>query len=307
MKKLSFAPVFVALISVPAWAAPIAMEDQSQLKVPAAVPAATAFQPPQESELPDNAYGKLVMQGYALFVDTKRLAPQFVGNGLNCSNCHLDQGRLANSAPLWGAYPMYPAYRKKNDKVNTFAERLQGCFQFSMNGGKPPAADSHEITALSTYAYWLASKAPLGVELPGRGYPEVPPPAKGYNLAQGAEVYKAQCAVCHGAEGQGQKVGDNYVMPPLWGKDSYNWGAGMHRINTAASFIKHNMPLGKGGSLTDQQAWDVAAYVNRHERPQDPRLVDGSVEKTRVKFHANDGVNLYGQTVDGVLIGQGIR
>ena len=307
MKKLSFAPVFVALISAPAWAAPIAMEDQSQLKVPAAVPAATAFQPPQESELPDNAYGKLVMQGYALFVDTKRLAPQFVGNGLNCSNCHLDQGRLANSAPLWGAYPMYPAYRKKNDKVNTFAERLQGCFQFSMNGGKPPAADSHEITALSTYAYWLASKAPLGVELPGRGYPEVAQPAKGYNLAQGAEVYKAQCAVCHGAEGQGQKVGDNYVMPPLRGKDSYNWGAGMHRINTAASFIKHNMPLGKGGSLTDQQAWDVAAYVNRHERPQDPRLVDGSVEKTRVKFHANDGVNLYGQTVDGVLIGQGIR
>jgi len=268
---------------------------------------ATAFQPPQESELPDNAYGKLVMQGYALFVDTKRLAPQFVGNGLNCSNCHLDQGRLANSAPLWGAYPMYPAYRKKNDKVNTFAERLQGCFQFSMNGGKPPAADSHEITALSTYAYWLASKAPLGVELPGRGYPEVPQPAKGYNLAQGAEVYKAQCAVCHGAEGQGQKVGDSYVMPPLWGKDSYNWGAGMHRINTAASFIKHNMPLGKGGSLSDQQAWDVAAYVNRHERPQDPRLVDGSVEKTRIKFHANDGVNLYGQTVDGVLIGQGIR
>ncbi|MGL5997443.1 MAG: c-type cytochrome [Pseudomonas proteolytica] len=307
MKKLLFAPVFVALISAPAWAAPIAMEDQSQLKVPAAVPAAVAFQPPQESELPDNAYGKLVMQGYALFVDTKRFAPQFVGNGLNCSNCHLDQGRLANSAPLWGAYPMYPAYRKKNDKVNTFAERLQGCFQFSMNGGKPPAADSHEITALSTYAYWLASKAPLGVELPGRGYPEVSQPAKGYNLAQGAEVYKAQCAVCHGAEGQGQKVGDSYVMPPLWGKDSYNWGAGMHRINTAASFIKHNMPLGKGGSLTDQQAWDVAAYVNRHERPQDPRLVDGSVEKTRVKFHANDGVNLYGQTVDGVLIGQGIR
>lgn len=202
---------------------------------------------------------------------------------------------------------MYPAYRKKNDKVNTFAERLQGCFQFSMNGGTPPAADSPEITALSVYAYWLASKAPLGVELPGRGYPDVAQPAKGYDLRQGAQVYEGQCAVCHGAEGQGQKVGDSYVMPPLWGKDSYNWGAGMHRINTAASFIKHNMPLGKGGSLSDQQAWDVAAYVNSHERPQDPRLVDGSVEKTRLKFHANDGVNLYGQTVEGVLIGQGIR
>ncbi|MGA9700983.1 MAG: c-type cytochrome [Pseudomonas sp.] len=292
---------------LPVQAATIAMEDQSQLQSAATHPQAAQFQPPQESELPDNAYGKLVRQGYALFVDTKRLAPEFVGNGLNCSNCHLDQGRLANSAPLWGAYPMYPAYRKKNDKVNTFAERLQGCFQFSMNGGKPPAADSIEITALSVYAYWLASKAPLGVELPGRGYPDVAQPTAGYDLRQGAQVYQGQCAVCHGAEGQGQKVGDSYLMPPLWGKDSYNWGAGMHRINTAASFIKHNMPLGKSGSLSDQQAWDVAAYVNSHERPQDPRLIDGSVEKTRLKFHANDGVNLYGQTVDGVLIGQGIR
>jgi cytochrome c len=39
--------------------------------------------------------------------------------------------------------------------------------------------------------------------------------------------------------------------------------------------------------------------MNSHERPQDPRLVDGSVEKTRVKYHVNDGVNLYGQTIDG--------
>ena len=296
------------LLSSGAYAATIAMEDQSQIKTPAAVDHGTVyFQPPLQSELPDNAYGKMVLDGYALFVDTKRQAPKFVGNGLNCTNCHLDQGRMANSAPLWGAYPMYPAYRKKNDKVNTFAERLQGCFQFSMNGGTPPAADSREITALSTYAYWLSTKAPTGVELPGRGYPDVPEPSGGYNLARGAAVYQAQCAICHGDNGQGQKVGEDYVMPPLWGKDSYNWGAGMPRINTAASFIKHNMPLGKANSLSDEQAWDVAAYVNTHERPQDPRLVEGSVEKTRVKFHANDGVNAYGQTIDGVLIGQGVK
>lgn len=306
MSRFILAPLWAALFVAQAQATTVVMEDQSQLQ-PVADSPVRHFQPPQESELPDNAYGKMVRQGYALFVDTQRLAPQYVGNGLNCSNCHLDQGRLANSAPLWGAYPMYPAYRKKNDKVNTFAERLQGCFQFSMNGGTAPAADSPEITALSVYAYWLSSKAPLGVELPGRGYPEVAQPVAGFNLAQGAQVYKEQCAICHGADGGGQKSGGHYVMPPLWGKDSYNWGAGMHRINTAASFIKHNMPLGKAGSLTDQQAWDVAAYVNSHERPQDPRLVDGSVEKTRVKFHANDGVNLYGQTVEGVLIGQGVR
>lgn len=211
---------------------------------------------------------------------------------------------MAHSAPLWGAYPMYPAYRKKNDKVNTYAERIQGCFQFSMNG-KPPAADSPEMTALSVYSYWLSTKAPTGVPLAGRGYPEVAPPAGGYDFKRGQQVYLEQCAICHGKKGEGQKVAGEYVMPPLWGRDAYNWGAGMHRINTAASFIKYNMPLGRPGSLSDQQTWDVAAWINRHERPQDPRLVEGSIEKTRLKFHANDGINLYGQKIEGVLIGQG--
>ena len=306
MRSFSIAPLALALLSLDVLAAQTVMDDQSELKIQPAAGHPAYFQPPAESELPDNAFGKLVRQGYNVFVDTPRQAPEFVGNGLKCSNCHLDQGRLPNSAPLWGAYPMYPAYRKKNDKVNTFAERLQGCFEFSMNG-KPPPADGPVISALSAYSYWLATKAPIGVEAPGRGYPEVAQPAKGYDIAQGAQVYKAQCAVCHGDNGQGQKVGQDYVMPPLWGKDSYNWGAGMHRINTAASFIQYNMPLGKPQTLSDQQAWDVAAFVNSHERPQDPRLIDGSIEKTRVKFHANDGVNLYGQKVNGVLIGQGIR
>ncbi len=248
----------------------------------------------------------MVRKGHALFVDTKRQAPELVGNGMNCVNCHMDQGRLANAAPMWGAYTMYPAYRKKNDKVNTYAERIQGCFQFSMDG-TPPAADSEEMTALMTYSYWLATGAPTGVEIPGRGYPEVAQPEGGYSIERGKQVYAEQCAICHSDDGLGQKVGEHYVFPPLWGKDSFNWGAGMHRINTAASFIKANMPLGKGNTLSDQQAWDVAAFMNSHERPQDPRLVDGDVEKTRVKFHANDGVNLYGEKVNGVVLGQGIK
>ncbi|MGS0736869.1 c-type cytochrome [Pseudomonas sp. GG8] len=267
---------------------------------------APSFVPPAEDTLPDNAYGRLVLQGHAIFVDTKANAPEFVGNGLNCTNCHLEQGRKANSAPLWAAYTMYPAYRKKNDKVNTYAERLQGCFQFSMNG-KPPPADNAVIAALTAYSYWLATGAPTGKELPGRSYPEIPQPAGGFDLAKGKTIYVEQCALCHGDEGQGQKASSDYVLPPLWGKDSFNWGAGMHRINTAAGFIKANMPLGKGGTLSTEEAWHVAAYMNSHERPQDPRIIDGSIEQTRVKFHANDGVNLYGQKVDGVLIGQGTK
>jgi thiosulfate dehydrogenase len=267
---------------------------------------AAGFRPPPESDLPDDAFGDLVRRGRAIFVDTRNEAAEYVGNGMACANCHLEQGRRADSAPLWASYTMYPAYRRKNDRVNSYAERLQGCFQFSMNGKAPPA-DGEVIAALSAFSYWMARGAPTGVELAGRGYPEVPQPAGGFDIAQGRQVYEAKCAICHGDDGQGRKVEGDYVFPPLWGADSYNWGAGMHRINTAAAFIKANMPLGKGGSLSDAEAWNVAAFMNSHERPQDPRLVDGSVEKTRERFHANDGVNLYGVTVNGVLLGQGVR
>lgn len=293
-------------LAFPAYADTRATEDQSQIPTDAVASASHPyFQPPLESELPENAFGQLVQEGRALFVDTKNRAPDYVGNGLACANCHIEQGRKANSAPLWGAYPMYPAYRSKNDKVNSYTERLQGCFQYSMNG-TPPAAESHVIAALTAYSYWLSTGAPSGQALPGRGYPEVPEPEGGYDLVKGKQIYAAQCLICHGENGEGQKSGNDYVFPPLWGADSYNWGAGMHRINTAAGFIKENMPLGQGGSLSDAQAWHVAAFINSQERPQDPRLVDGSVEKTRIKFHANDGVNLYGQTVNGQILGKGL-
>ena len=283
------------------------MDDQSQLpKAPGRTGGAGYFQPPAEAEIPNNAFGDLVRRGQDIFMNTKALASEYVGNEMNCVNCHLDRGRMANSAPLWGAYPMYPAYRKKNNKVNTYAERLQGCFQFSMNGKAPPA-DGEIITALTTYSYWMSLGAPTGKALPGRGFEEPPAPKGGYDIARGKGVYEQQCAICHGANGEGKKVGVTSVFPPLWGKDSYNWGAGMHRINTAAGFIKHNMPLGKGGTLSDQEAWDVAAFINSHERPQDPRLINGSVDETRKKYHANDGVNLYGVEVDGKKLGVGVN
>jgi thiosulfate dehydrogenase len=112
--------------------------------------------------------------------------------------------------------------------------------------------------------------------------------------------YKLSGAICHGADGQGRQAEGRTVFPPLWGENSYNWGAGMHRINTAAAFIKANMPLGKPNSLTDQQAWDVAAFVNSRERPQDPRF-SGDVEQTRSKYHDHQGY--YGNTVAGEVLG----
>ena len=225
----------------------------------------------------------MVRLGREIFVHTRRNAPAYVGNGLACVDCHLDAGRLADSAPLWGAYGMYPQYRKKNGHVNSYGERLQGCFMYSMNGKAPPL-DGKVIVALETYSYWMAQGAPLGVKLEGAGYPRVPAPAQAPDYARGRTVFRRDCALCHGADGQGQKAAGEYVFPPLWGPDSFNWGAGMHELDKAAAFIKANMPLSRGGMLSDQEAWDVAMFMDAHERPQDPRY-HGDLAATRKAFH----------------------
>lgn len=259
------------------------------------------YSPPAERDIPDDEFGASVRLGKQVFTETTRYASQYVGNSLQCANCHLDAGRLAHSAPLWGAWVKYPVYRNKNKMINTMEERIQGCFRYSMNGTAPPA-DSLELKAVMTYAYWLASGAPTGVDLPGRGYPELEKPAKAPDLARGQKVFEQNCALCHGADGLGTKSGDLYQFPPLWGDASYNWGAGMHRINTAAAFIRANMPFGKGGSLSVQDAWDVAYYVNSHERPQDPRFA-GDLQATKAEFH--DHQCQYGETVDKQVLGAG--
>ena len=85
------------------------------------------------------------------------------------------------------------------------------------------------------------------------------------DTAIGARVFAASCAKCHGVSGEGTAV-----APPVWGPQSYNLGAGMTRVRTAAAFVRDNMPFDQPGSLSDQQALDVAAYVNAQPRPDFP-------------------------------------
>lgn len=243
------------------------------------------FVPPDESDIPDNEFGESVRLGKHIFENTQQYAARYVGNKLNCANCHLDNGRRANSAPVWAAYGLYPAYRKKTGQIDTIQSRIQGCFTYSMNG-TAPEWDSKEMVALVTYHYWMAKKAPTGVKLPGQGFVKVAKPALTPDLKRGEEVFKNNCAICHGADGGGTQGADGKVaFPPLWGKDSFNWGAGMHKVDTAAGFIKKNMPYGRFGTLSDQEAWDVALFMNSHERPKDPRY-EKSLEHTRDEFHS---------------------
>ncbi len=231
------------------------------------------FTPPDIDDLPDGDFGEAVRLGRNIFNDTQTYARAYVGNGLNCVNCHLDAGRKADSGPLWAAYGMFPAYREKNSLVNTYEDRLAGCFRFSMNGKEPPRG-SKELVALMSYSYWMSRGAPIGVELKGRGYPKLAAPAQPADAARGQKIYDANCAICHGSDGQGTRLSNGrYAFPPLWGGDSFNAGAGMTQVHNAAAFIRANMPLGQGNTLTEQEAWDVAKFMNSHPRPADPRQV----------------------------------
>lgn len=284
-----------AVAAAPGASAPSAAADT----VVAALP---RFAPPDARKIPDTEMGAVIRAGEQIFLRTGLNAKAFVGNSLNCVNCHLDAGRLAGSAPMWGAYPLYPAYRAKTRHVDSFAERLRGCFIYSMNGKAPPEG-SDVLVALEAYSYWMATGAPVGAKLPGSGYKKLVKPPQVPDFSRGQAVYESKCALCHGADGQGQRSGEMQVFPPLWGPQSFNWGAGMHQVDNATAFIKANMPLGQGGTLSDQEAWDVATFMNSHERPQDPRS-NGNVSDTRKKFHDSE-FSLYGQTVNGKLLGTG--
>ncbi|HIE01301.1 MAG TPA: hypothetical protein EYP59_13595 [Thiotrichaceae bacterium] len=126
------------------------------------------FVPPYIEDIPDDKYGDFVKMGRNIFVNTQEYGKRYVGNGLNCTNCHLSEGRKANAAPLWGAYGMYPMYRVKNSEVVTFEERIQDCFKYSLDG-IAPTVDSQEMEALVAYAHWLSTGVPVRVVLPGRG------------------------------------------------------------------------------------------------------------------------------------------
>ncbi len=217
----------------------------------------------QLDALPRDPDGELVRLGYHIFIDTPGYAPRYSGNALSCGNCHLDAGQRAGSAPMWAAWGMYPAYLPRRGRISSFEQRIQQCFRYSMNG-VPPPLDSPEVLALAGYSRWLARGRPVGVELAGRGFPAVPQTGAAADARRGQALYGRRCAQCHGADG-----GGGPLFPPLWGARSYNKGAGMYRVDLLAGFLKGNMPYGNA-DLKDQEALDLAAWIDGRERPAAP-------------------------------------
>jgi len=225
--------------------------------------------PPAPTAIPDGPLGEAIRYGQLLVTDTGATAPAYVGNALKCTNCHLDGGRTAYAAPLVGLIGLFPEYHPRRGGVESLEDRINECFLRSMNGKALPA-DSREMIGLLAYITWLSQGVPTGSEVEGRGFREIPAPGPA-DASRGKAVYVAKCAACHGPDGQGVKIGaDRFVFPPLWGPQSFNAGAGMARLSLAAAFVRAQMPPGNAGTLTDQEAYDVAAYFTTQPRPDFP-------------------------------------
>lgn len=228
-----------------------------------AVPPFTA---PADSTIPSGPKGLAIQEGKKLLTETHQRLPKNVGNGLNCTSCHLAGGTTANASPWVGIWGVFPEYRSRSGKVISLTERVNDCFQRSMNG-KPLAYDSAEMNNILAYMQWVSTGVPTGTSVKGRGFGPLDQTLKP-DSAHGKDLYAAKCASCHGATGAGSKnPAGGYLFPPVAGKDSFNDGAGMARTYTAAAFVKHNMPLGQGGTLSDQEALDVAEYFTHLPRP----------------------------------------
>lgn len=227
-----------------------------------------AFLPPNEADIPKGPMGDSIRYGAKLLKQTQIYARDYVGNGLNCTSCHLNGGTTAYASPWVGVWGVFPEYRSRNAKVNILQERINDCFQRSMNG-KPLPVDGDEMHAILSYMWWLSKDVPTGVDVDGRGFKRIklPDPAR-VDPPRGSQLYAEKCSACHGIDGQGQNATDGaYLFPALWGPKSFNIGAGMARLGNAAAFTKSNMPLGSGNSLSDQDAIDIAAYFTRQPRP----------------------------------------
>ena len=225
--------------------------------------AAIDYTPPSDSAIPNDLFGASVRRGLALISHTTDSLPRYATGSLQCASCHLDAGRRRDAAPLSGVYSRFPKYMDRSGAVVPIEDRINYCFTRSLAGNRLPS-DSREMQDIVAYLAFLSTGVPVGAHVIGEGMPKMPK-LRG-DTTRGAALFASTCTVCHGPQGQGNPP----AIPALWGPTSYSIGASMAREERAATFIRHFMPLSNPGSLTDQQAYDVSAYINAHPRPDSP-------------------------------------
>jgi thiosulfate dehydrogenase len=263
--------------------------------IPASTTMVTAWDVPQnpltDKSLDDSRLSKDIRWGYKLFTDTPHEARQYAPGKMSCSNCHLNAGQRERSLPLVGVAGMFPEYNRRSGRLYSLNDRIVDCFWRSENGTGVldenesglgargpqnemlPSPSSKEVLAIAAYLTWLARGTAVGKNPTWRGQNTIAAgvliPVGRLDRQRGEELFKDRCTSCHGIDGQGVAVGDK-KPGPLWGPDSWNDGAGAARVYTLAGIIRYSMPYLNPGSLSDEEAQLVAAFINSEPRPAFP-------------------------------------
>ena len=223
---------------------------------------------PEEQKLVK--YGKELIAHTSEYLGPKGSVLQ-ISNGMNCQNCHLNAGTQPWGNNYFAVQANYPKFRERSGSVENQIKRVNDCFERSLNG-KALDSTSREMKAILAYIKWVGSDVPKKTTPRGAGIFKVKGLKRANDPEKGRVVYEQKCQSCHQANGEGllAENGKSYTYPPLWGKNSYNHGAGLYRISNFAGYVKYNMPLGatyERPQLTDEEAWDLAAFVNSQPRP----------------------------------------
>ncbi len=231
-----------------------------------------------------------VLRGFALFTNTSRISPRFTGGTMTCNNCHPNGGQRDRALPLVGVAGAFPEYNKRSGRMFTLEERIIGCFLRSVNAtgsrvdrsalrheneleGAALNPESREVQDVAAYIRWLSPAGLTDTLSLWRGHNQIAAasllPVNRLDPKRGKELFLEKCSTCHGRDGQGVDIGDKRPGP-LWGPDSWNDGAGAARVYTLAGMIRYWMPYLNPGSLTDEEAQHIAAFITSQSRPGFP-------------------------------------
>jgi len=253
-------------------------------KTDSAKPLNRFWLPPAESTLEGNPekdqilYGKDIIANTALYFGPKGKIASNSTNGMNCQNCHLEAGTKIFGNNYSAVASTYPKYRARSGQSENIYKRVNDCFERSLNG-KALDTNSKEMQSITAYIQWLGKDVEKGKKPEGSGLKEITMLNRACDPVKGKAIYLEKCQVCHSKNGDGQvnPANGTFVYPPLWGPKSYNVGAGLYRISNFAKYVKYNMPLGsthESAQLSDEEAWDIAAFVNSQEHPKKDLSLD---------------------------------
>lgn len=231
---------------------------------------------PDTNKIPSTPNGDLIKYGRSLITNTSYyFGPggtlQKSSNGLNCQNCHLEAGTKLFGNNFYKVATGYPRFKDRSGSMESIEKKVEDCFERSMNG-KIIDSNGREMKAFVAYLKWVGSNLPKDEKPAGAGLEELRFLNRAADTLAGRIVFVNKCQVCHGKNGEGPYIRDSLgkVYPPLWGPHSYNIGASIYRVSKLAGFVKNNMPFGASHDspqLTNEEAWDVAAFINTQYHP----------------------------------------